>query len=567
MHVIDWIVLCGTLLAIVFYGVWKTRGIKTSGSYLHGDNDMPWWLIGVSVMATQASAITFLSTPGQGYEDGMRFVQFYFGLPLAMVLLCIVALPLYYKLKVYTAYEFLETRFDAKTRTLTALLFLIQRGLAAGITIYAPSIILSTILGWPLSVTNLIIGVAVIIYTVAGGTSAVSQTQKQQMSVMFGGMVLAFIVLVNKMPEGITFHRAMHIAGDFGKLNILDFNFDLKNRYNVWSGFIGGTFLFLSYFGTDQSQVQRYLSGKSLRESRLGLLFNALFKIPMQFSILLTGVLVFVFFQFIQSPLHFNRANEEFVLQSEYSEQYRKIQEEYDLEFSEKRDFLLQTYTKNGQIDEAAIKEQLSIYTESEQVMREDAKVLIAQARPGIDTEDTDYVFITFVLNYLPLGLIGLLLAVIFSAAMSSTSSELNALATTTSVDIYKRFINPEVEDSRYLQISKLFTLGWGLVALTFALTASQFENLIEAVNIIGSLFYGTILGIFVAAFFFRWLSSNAVFIAGILAEIVVVIIYFLRINGYTDISYLWLNLIGCVSVILIAMLLNIVIPRKKRNK
>ena len=563
MHLFDWIVLCGTLLAIVTYGVWKTRGIKTSGSYLHGDNDMPWWLIGLSVMATQASAITFLSTPGQGYEDGMRFVQFYFGLPLAMVLLCIFVLPLYYKLKVYTAYEFLETRFDAKTRTLTAFLFLVQRGLAAGITIYAPSIILSTILGWPLSITNLIIGIAVIIYTVAGGTKAVSQTQKQQMMVMFGGMVLAFIVLLNKMPEGIGFNKAMHIAGDFGKLNILDFNFDLKNRYNVWSGFIGGTFLFLSYFGTDQSQVQRYLGGKSLKESRLGLLFNALFKIPMQFSILLTGVLVFVFFQFIQSPLHFNRANEEFVLESEYADQYQAIQRDYDLQFNEKKDFLFENYGSAFNANDPEIKTILEGYTVNENKLREDAKAIIAQARPGVDTEDTDYVFITFVLNFLPIGLIGLLLAVIFSAAMSSTSSELNALATTTSVDIYKRYINPNVEDGQYLRISKLFTLGWGLIALTFALTASQFENLIEAVNIIGSLFYGTILGIFVAAFFFRWLKPNAVFIAGLLAEALVVIIYILRVKGYTDISYLWLNLIGCVAVVLFGISLNLFVRKK----
>ena len=564
MHLFDWIVLCGTLLTIVTYGVWKTRGIKTSGSYLHGDNDMPWWLIGLSVMATQASAITFLSTPGQGYEDGMRFVQFYFGLPLAMVLLCIFVLPLYYKLKVYTAYEFLETRFDAKTRTLTAFLFLVQRGLAAGITIYAPSIILSTILGWPLSVTNLIIGIAVIIYTVAGGTKAVSQTQKQQMMVMFGGMVLAFIVLLNKMPEGIGFNKAMHIAGDFGKLNILDFNFDLKNRYNVWSGFIGGTFLFLSYFGTDQSQVQRYLGGKSLKESRLGLLFNALFKIPMQFSILLTGVLVFVFFQFIQSPLHFNRANEEFVLESEYADQYQAIQRDYDLQFNEKKDFLFENYGSELNDGDPEIKTILEGYTVNENKLRDDAKAIIAQARPGVDTEDTDYVFITFVLNFLPIGLIGLLLAVIFSAAMSSTSSELNALATTTSVDIYKRYINPNVEDGQYLRISKLFTLGWGLIALTFALTASQFENLIEAVNIIGSLFYGTILGIFVAAFFFRWLKPNAVFIAGLLAEALVVIIYILRVKGYTDISYLWLNLIGCVAVVLFGIALNLFVRKKQ---
>lgn len=511
-------------------------------------------------MATQASAITFLSTPGQAYADGMSFVQFYFGLPLAMILLCVFVLPLYYRLKVYTAYEFLENRFDLKTRTLTSMLFLVQRGLAAGITIYAPSIILSTILGWNLNLTNVIIGFLVIVYTVAGGTIAVSQTQKQQMIIIMTGMFLAFFFSISLLPENTGFHDAMYIAGETGRLNVIDFNFDLSNRYNVWSGLIGGTFLFLSYFGTDQSQVQRYLSGKSLTESRMGLMFNGLFKIPMQFFILLVGVMVFIFFQFQEAPLHYNPANTEIVMESDRSDEFIHLESEYLQVHEEKRN-LINEYTDLRQVEgrndqTALIADQIRAKMAEENALRDGAKEIIAEVNPNLDTKDTDYVFITFVLNFLPVGLIGLLLAVIFSAAMSSTASELNALATTSIVDIYKRNFAKDKSDQHYLVASKWFTVLWGMIALTFATFASLFENLIQAVNIIGSLFYGAILGVFVAAFFMKHLKGKHIFPAAVIAEILVIIIYFLDVYGVIELSFLWLNLIGCFLVMLVGQIL-----------
>nr|MBS0036867.1 sodium:solute symporter [Saprospiraceae bacterium] len=560
MSPIDWIVLCGTLFFIVLYGIVKTRHIKTSESYLRGDGTMQWWLIGISIMATQASAITFLSTPGQAYADGMSFVQFYFGLPLAMVLLCVFVLPLYYRLKVYTAYEFLESRFDLKTRSLTSILFLVQRGLAAGITIYAPSIILSTILGWNLNATNVIIGFLVIVYTVAGGTQAVSQTQKQQMIVIMTGMFLAFFYCIQLLPENTGFNDALFIAGETGRLNVIDFEFDLSNRYNVWSGLIGGTFLFLSYFGTDQSQVQRYLSGKSLNESRMGLMFNGLFKIPMQFFILLVGVLVFIFFQFQQSPLHFNPANTAIVMESERSGDFLTLEAEY-LEVHQQKKDLIHQYTDlrkaEGRGQETnVLADEIRNMMVVENQLRDDAKEIITQVDPRLDTKDTDYVFITFVLNFLPVGLIGLLLAVIFSAAMSSTASELNALSTTTVVDLYKRNFAKDKSDRHYLKASKGFTVLWGLIALAFATFASLFENLIQAVNIIGSLFYGAILGVFVAAFFMKHLKGRHIFPATLIAEALVIATYFLDKYGYISLGYLWLNLLGCILVMIVGQIL-----------
>ncbi len=566
MNPIDWIVLGSALTLIVSYGIIKTRHVKTSESFLRGDGNMQWWLIGISIMATQASAITFLSTPGQAYADGMSFVQFYFGLPLAMIILCIFVLPLYYRLKVYTAYEFLENRFDLKTRTLTSILFLIQRGLAAGITIYAPSIILSTILGWNLNLTNVIIGFLVILYTVAGGTIAVSQTQKQQMIVIMTGMFLAFFYCISLLPENTGFGDAMFLAGETGKLNVIDFNFDLSNRYNVWSGLIGGTFLFLSYFGTDQSQVQRYLSGRSLTESRMGLMFNGLFKIPMQFFILLVGVMVFIFFQFNDAPLHYNPANTNLVMESNYAEEFRALEDEYQLVHEEKRT-LMESYTALRQSEGAGegtrqlgdqIREKMALENE----YRDQARDLISRANPTLDTKDTDYVFITFVLNYLPVGLIGLLLAVIFSAAMSSTASELNALATTSIVDIYKRFFGQNKTDGHYLSASKYFTILWGLIALAFATFASLFENLIQAVNIIGSLFYGAILGVFVVAFFMKHIKGKHVFPAALIAEFLVILIYFLDVWGVIELSFLWLNLIGCVLVMIVSQILYYILRK-----
>ncbi len=560
MNFLDWIIMLGTLLGIVAYGVWKTRKVDNTQSYLLGDRDLPWWTIGLSVMATQASAITFLSTPGQAYEDGMRFAQFYFGLPIAMVILCIFVLPIYYRLKVYTAYEYLEGRFDLRTRTLTAVLFLVQRGLAAGLTIYAPAIILSTILGWPLRLTILCIGALVIFYTMFGGTKAVSVTQKQQMIVILSGMFIAALILVFQLPESVSFGDAVGVAGKMGKLNVVDFEFDLSNRYNFWSGMLGGVFLFLSYFGTDQSQVQRYLSGKSLTESRLGLLFNGILKVPMQFLVLFVGVLVFVFFQFQQPPLHFNSANLEKLENTTYENELEGLQSQYNTVFYSQREEIQSMMQAMEAEDESAVtaaQQRLSALRQTENELREATKGLILQADPAAKVKDTDYVFITFVTEYLPVGLVGLLLAVIFSAAMSSTASELNALATTTVVDLYRRSWVTGKDDRHYLNASKIFTVVWGGIALVFASTANLFENLIQAVNIVGSLFYGTILGIFLVAFFMKKVGGRAVFPAALIGEVIVLLIFTLNSYGIIEIAYLWLNLIGCGLVMSIAWILH----------
>ena len=564
MHLIDWTVMLVTLLGIIAYGVWKTRSVNNVKSYLLGDKDLPWWTIGLSIMATQASAITFLSTPGQAYGDGMGFAQFYFGMPVAMVFLCIFVLPIYYRLNVYTAYEYLEGRFDLKTRTLTAILFLVQRGLAAGITIYAPAIILSSILEWPLVLTNLFIGILVIFYTVMGGTKAVSVTQKQQMIMILSGMVLAVIVMVNLFPDNVGFSDAVAVAGKMGKLEVVDFTFDLDNRYTFWSGMLGGVFLFLSYFGTDQSQVQRYLSGKSLNESRLGLLFNGIIKVPMQFLVLFTGILVFVFFQFQQPPVHFNSANIQKVEDSYYGDSLQILQQQYDQVFQEKQTAVLNMMDAIRAEDEVQISSNQAIVSnlnKQDKAIRDEVKDLVnktsAATGTKLDTEDKDYIFITFIMNYMPIGIIGLLLAVIFSAAMSSTASELNALATTTVIDLYKRSFVPDASDTHYLNASRFFTIFWGVLALCFAMMANLFDNLIEAVNIIGSLFYGTILGVFMVAFFLKQVRGKAVFIAALIAEAIVITIYVLDYQEVLHIAYLWLNLIGCLLVMGIGLLLQ----------
>ncbi len=555
MHWIDWSVLASTLILIVLYGIWKTRHVSSAESFLLGDRNLPWWTIGLSIMATQASAITFLSTPGQAFEEGMGFAQFYFGLPVAMVILCIWFLPRYYKLKVFTAYEYLEQRFDVKVRVLTATLFLISRGLAAGITIFAPSIILSSILGWELFMTNLVIGLLVIIYTVAGGTTAVSQTQKQQMIVILSGMFIAFFILLSKLPQNIGFVDSLKLAGQMGKLDIVNFEFDLTKKYNMWTAMLGGTFLFLSYFGTDQSQVQRYLSGKSLTESRLGLLFNGIFKVPMQFFILLVGLMVFIFYQFNSTPVHFNEANVAAVSESSSSAEFdlieRRHQEVYELKKEKIEQLLTEIQSDAGA--SAQMSNEVVELVEQEKTIRAEAKDLIKSAVPDADVEDADYVFIHWVTRNLPVGLIGLLLAVIFSAAMSSTASEINALATTTVVDLYKRNFARKRDDNHYLRVSKLLTIIWGVIALIFATFASLFENLIEAVNIIGSLFYGTILGIFIVGFFFKNIRATPVLIAAIISEILVITTITLSATGVINLSYLMLNLIGCALVVMIA--------------
>jgi len=560
MHSIDWFILFGIIGLIIGYGIWKARGIKDTRGYLQGEKNLKWWTIGLSVMATQASAITFLSTPGQAYNEGMGFAQFYFGLPIAMVILCIFVLPIFYRLNVFTAYEYLEDRFDLKTRTLTAALFLLQRGLAAGITIYAPAIILSTMLGWSLETTTILIGFLVITYTVTGGSEAVSQTQKQQMIVILTGMFIALLVIIFKLPENVSLSDAVSVAGKMGKLNVVDFEFDLSNKYNIWSALLGGTFLFLSYFGTDQSQVQRYLSGKSLTESRLGLLFNGLFKVPMQFSILFVGLMVFMFYQFNLAPLHFNQANVDKIKQSSLVQQYESLEAQLKTVHKEKQVAIYDAIETKPEISDAETNI-LNGLLLKENDIRQQSKELIKNYNEtndaSLDEEDSDYVFITFVMKHLPIGLIGLLLAVIFSAAMSTTASELNALATTTVIDIYKRSIVPNKPDRHYLKMSKLFTVLWGVIALAFAMGASLFDNLIEAVNIIGSVFYGAILGIFVVAFFFKQVKGNAIFLAALIGEALVILLFVLDKKEVIDLAYLWLNLIGCVLVVLIALLLH----------
>ena len=540
MTVLDWIVLVGTLGGIVGYGVWKNRQSATISAYLKGGNNARWWTVGLSVMATQASAITFLSTPGQAFHDGMGFVQFYFGLPFAVIIIALFFIPRYHQLKVFTAYEFLENRFDRRTRSFTAILFLIQRGLAAGITIYAPAIILSVVLGWPLKLLILIIGLVVVFYTVIGGTAAVNVTQKQQMFIIFSGMIVAFIAIVQRFPSEIGMAQALRIAGQTGKLDLLDFSFDPNSRYTFWSGITGGLFLALSYFGTDQSQVQRYLSGKSLKESQMGLIMNGFLKVPMQFFILLVGVMVFVFYQFETAPLHFNPKGVESVRQSDYHTAYQTLEKEQQILQSRRYELLLQPLeTKQLQSLEAL--------DQKERSLREEAKNLIKKANPEQETNDKDYVFISFILGYLPQGLIGLLLAVILSAAMSSTASELNALGATATVDLY-RPSRPKRSEAHYVKVAKGFTLLWGGVAIVFASLGNLFENLIQLVNIIGSLFYGTILGVFLLAFFFKKIGAKAVFWAAILSELAVLGIY-----TQDWVGYLWLNAIGAILTVVLA--------------
>ena len=562
MSTLDWAVLFFTLVSIAVYGMYKTRGKQSLETYLKGNKDN-WWTIGLSIMATQASAITFLSTPGQAYEDGMRFIQFYFGLPLAMIIISVAFVPIYYKLKVYTAYEYLENRFDLKTRTLTALLFIVQRGLAAGITIYAPAIILSTLLGWNLTLTNIFIGVLVIAYTVSGGTEAVSITQKQQMAVMMGGMVLAGIMVIQLLP--ISMKEALQVAGKMDKLNVVNFEFDLADRYSFWSGMTAAVFLFLSYFGTDQSQVQRYLSGQTLTQSRMGLLMNGFLKIPMQFLILFIGVLVFVFYQFIPPPVHFNQVQTEVLRQSEYGADFSRLEQSYQANFDSSRQVYTELLSSIDQGKEASTEELTSTLKglkAEQQEIREEVKTLLLTHDPETETRDTDYVFMRFVMDYLPTGVVGLLFAAIFAAAMSSSSSELNALGSTTTVDLYKRSIRKEGSDSHYVMSSKLFTAFWGFGAILFATYASLFENLIQAVNLLGSLFYGTILGIFVVGFFIKWIKGKAVFIAAILSQALILVVHFFNGKGLLgmewNIGFLWYNAIGCLAVVFFGLVLQL---------
>ncbi|GHG66639.1 sodium:solute symporter [Comamonas sp. JC664] len=557
---LDWFVLIGTTAFIVGWGLWKSRGAGTSEEYLRGSRELKWPTIGLAVMATQASAITFLSVPGQAYEDGMRFVQFYFGLPIAMIIISAVFVPIYYRLNVITAYEYLESRFDLKTRLLGAFLFLIQRGLAAGITIYAPAIILSAILGWPLEPTVIIMGALVILYTVTGGSKAVSQTQKQQMVVMMGGMVVAALVIIWRLPEHVSLGKAVDVAGAFGRMNVVSFDFDMSDRYNFWSGMTGGLFLSLSYFGTDQSQVGRYLSGRSVSESRLGLLFNGVLKIPMQFLILFVGILVFAFYQFITPPLLFNETLRTRVQGTEQAGEYAALESKWEQVQTRKRAEVERYLAAVDAGDAVAGETSRSLLQSAEQeasAVRKAAKAMVVRALPGAETKDSDYIFITFVKRWLPSGLFGLLIAVIMAAAMGSIASELNALGATTTVDFYRRVFHKNASDRQVLVASKLFTVFWGLVAVGFATFASLLDNLIQAVNILGSIFYGTVLGIFLVAFFVKRVRGHAVFAAAVISQTAVIGLFFL-----SDIGYLWFNLIGCALVVVLSLMAQAVLPR-----
>ena len=556
MSHLDFVVLLGSLLAIAAYGTWHTRRHRDLSHYLRGDENVGWLTIGISVAATQASAITFISTPGQGYESGLDFVQNYFGMPLALILIAAVFLPIYRRLNVYTAYEFLGHRFDAKTRLLGAALFLLSRGLAAGITIYAPAIILSTVLGWRLDLTIILSGLLVTIYTVTGGSRAVNLTQKYQMAVIFGGMIIAFIILLLKLPTGLG--DAFTIAGGFKKLEAVSFSFDVNRRYTFWTGLLGGLFLSLSYFGTDQSQVQRYLSGSSLRESRLGLMFNAVLKIPMQFFILLLGVMVFVFYQFEQPPVYFNQAAWQQAVQHDPGAKLQALQQEFTAAYARKEQLIQQWLEAKHRGDAqtvAAVRAQALAALEHVNAVRTEAKSVMEADDPGVKSNDADYVFVTFVLDHLPHGLIGLLIAAFFAAALQSKAAELNALGATTTVDFYRHLVKREASDAHYVAASKWFTLFWGLVAIAFALFANLVENLIQAVNIVGSVFYGVVLALFLAAFFLKRVGGTAIFWAALAAQTLVFVLYF-----SLNISYLWYNFIGCAACVLFSLILQAIV-------
>lgn len=571
MSAIDWIVLIITLLAVIGYGLYKSKTEKTLDGYFKGGNSMSWLLILLSIMGTQASAITFLSAPGQAYTDGMRFVQYYFGLPLAMVVLCITFIPIYHKLKVFTAYEFLEQRFDLRTRSLASVLFLIQRALSTGISIYAPSIILASLMGWNIYYTNLVMGGFLIIYTVAGGTKAVAYTQMQQLIVVFVGMFLAGYLVVQMLPKDVSFSDALHVAGKMGKLNVIETKIDVtdsawwKDKYNIWSGLIGGFFLALSYFGTDQSQVGRYLTAKNLKESRTSLLMNGLVKVPMQFFILLIGSLVFVFYLYYQAPLFFNQKEVDRVLQSEYKHEFEALQLQHDslTQIRKEQTTYLATAIQQENQPEIQTRQATLQHTEDAvKTVRTEALSVMKKANSAADTNDTNYIFLYFVLENLPIGLVGLLIAMIFLAAWGSIAAALNSLASTTVIDLYKRMWVKNKSEEHYYKSSKWFTLGWGLFAIATAMFASQLGSLIEAVNVLGSLFYGTTLGIFLVAFYLKRIGGKAVFWGAIITQLAVIGIYLIDV-----ISFLWLNVIGCLLVLVIAGMIQLFVPRTEVEK
>jgi len=548
---LDYFVLIATILAIPLYGLWRTRGSASLRQYLKGDASIGWATIGLSVLATQAGPITFLSMPGQAYESGIGFIQNYFGQPLALIVVCAVFVPIYQRLKVYTAYQYLGERFDQKTRLLGAFLFLVQRGIAAGITIYAPAIVLSALLGWRLNLTIWLAGGLVIIYTVIGGTKIVSITQRYQMIVILVGMAIAFAVAVYKLLPDLSFEGTLSIAGKMGKLEAVDFSVDPHKRYTFWSGLIGGFFLALSYFGADQSQVQRYLAGGSLKESRLGLLFNAVVKVPMQFFILLLGAVVFMFYQFEKPPVYFNQPAYERALQNGYAPQLTELQTQFDEVFTQKRAAIRILSTAPSNERDAAMNKLRTLEAQASD-LRDRTKAVLARAGVDPKSKESDYVFITFILQQMPHGIVGLLIAVILCATMSATAAALNALGATTEVDFYRPLIRPNASDHHYVVAAKALTAAWGLIAIGVASFASLVENLIEAGNILGSVFYGSILGLFLAAFFIRRVTGSSAFFAALVAQTLVFVLF-----ATTNIGYLWYNFIGCAAVLIVAPILQ----------
>jgi Na+/proline symporter len=564
MHVLDWIVLVTTLALVIFYGLWKSRNVQSSQNFLAGQRDLPWLTIGLSIMATQASAITFLSTPGQAFTDGMQFVQFYFGMPIAMLILAYFVLPIYYKLRVTTAYEYLENRFDLRMRTLTAILFLILRGISAAISIYAPGIILSTVFGWNLAFTNFFLAAFVIVYTTFGGNAAVSRTQELQMTIMLGGLITAFFLVLFSLPHNVGLTEAWQIAGVTGKTQVLDWSFNWHDRYNVWSGVLGATFLFLSYFGTDQSQVGRYLSGKSLRESRFGLLFNGFVKIPMQFLVLSVGVMVFVFYQFNKAPLYFNVANRSKIEKTAQEPAFKKLEATSDSLFEQKQTVLMtmaDALHRNDDQQTEQAKTTLRALDNQQTKLHDQAVQVAREALPNLDPKDKDYVFIGFILKHLPVGLIGLMFAMIFCASWSTKASELNALAATTVSDIYRRSLVKNRDDTHYFRASRLATVFWGIFIMIFATYVKLPDNLIQAVNMIGSIFYGTMLGIFFTAFFLKRVAGKAVFWAALVSFATVIYLFF----WVDQDAYLWYNPLGCLMVMGISLALQFTIFRGQK--
>ncbi|NCI46902.1 sodium:solute symporter [Sediminibacterium soli] len=573
MSRIDWIVLAITLLAIIAYGLYKSRTEKNLEGYFLSNRSMPWYIVLLSVMGTQASAITFLSAPGQAFTDGMRFVQYYFGLPLAMVVICITFVPLFNKVKVFTAYEFLEQRFDLKTRTFTSFLFLLSRGLSTGISIYAPSIILSSLMGWDIFWTNIVMGGLLIIYTVSGGARAVAYTQQLQLLIIFIGMFIAGYLIVHYLPEGVGFTDALKVSGASGKLNVIttgvsEKGFDWKDRYNLISGVIGGFFLALSYFGTDQSQVGRYLTAKSNRESRIGLLMNGLVKVPMQFLILLIGALLFTFYQFNDAPVFFNNAVKEKAMATPYRDTLFRIEQKFNRQQARQHEI----GKKYAVAETAGDKESLAAGATALSATQAEYRSVLKKALPSSDTSDTNYIFLRFVVDFLPKGLVGLLIAIIFLAAWGSIAAALNSLASCTVIDFHLRLgrrakdITHEEQCIKEYKVSKYYTLAWGIFCVITAEFATGMGSLIEAVNVLGSLFYGVILGIFLVAFYLKRIGGTAVFISAILGELIVIAFFFLDRYNIIGLGFLWLNVVGAVAVVLLALLIQPILPSRKKD-